>query len=74
MAWIDYYDCDKCRAKTFCDSGLQYRTPTGDTKNANPETGKQWPAGNVGWMLVLCKPCAANFRVEIVERESDDLP
>ena len=70
MESLFHYLCDTCKAPTFCDAGI-YMQPD---INTNPDTGKIWPAGNVGWMVVLCKRCAANFRVEIVERESDDLP
>ena len=69
MAGIDYYSCDMCKAKTFYDAGLNYRTPTGDIKNFHPVTYKPWPAGNVGWMTVLCRDCAAEYRVEVVREE-----
>ena len=69
MAGIDYYSCDMCKAKTFYDAGLNYRTPSGDRENFHPVTHKIWPAGNVGWMTVLCRDCAAEYRVEVVREE-----
>jgi hypothetical protein len=72
MAGIDYYSCDMCKAKTFYDACLNYRTPTGGIKNFHPVTYKPWPAGNVGWMTVLCKECVEEFRVEVVREDSSD--
>ena len=63
MAGIDYYSCDVCYNKTFNDTGLSYRVPTGEAANENPFTGKQWPQGNVGFMLVLCRECASKYKV-----------
>lgn len=67
MAWIDYYSCDMCKAKTFYDAGLNY-----DRENFNPVTYKMWPSGNVGWMTVLCKEFVEEFRVEVVREDSSD--
>lgn len=61
MALSDYYLCDECGAKTFCDASLSY-----DDSNANPDTMHPWP-DNVGWMRVLCHGCA-----EAARSDSDD--
>ena len=58
MALADYYECDGCGCKTFYDADLQY-----DGFAHNPETGKPWPDGNVGFMLVLCKDCVEEYEV-----------
>ena len=68
MAGIDYYSCDVCGAKTFYDAGLQYNTPRGDTPRYNPVSGKVWPSGNVGWMVVLCVGCSEKYNVDVVDR------
>jgi hypothetical protein len=72
MAGIDYYSCDVCNVKTFYDAGINYRDTLGLGLNISPKNGKLWPAGNVGWMTVLCKDCAAKHRVEVVREDSSD--
>ena len=67
MAGIDYYSCDMCKAKTFYDASLKY-----DRKNFHPVTHKIWPAGNVGWITVICRDCATKYRVEVVREDSSD--
>ena len=71
MAGADYYSCDVCKCKTFYDAALRYdwRSTDADGRNFNPETGKRWPNGNVGYMLVLCKECAEKFAVSVLPRE-----
>ena len=69
MSGAAYYSCDVCHAKTFYDAGLKYITPIGDRENYHPVTNKLWPSGNVGWMTVLCRDCAAKYRVEIAREE-----
>lgn len=56
MALADYYLCDECSAKTFYDADVSYRD-----NNCCPETGDLWP-DRVGWMRVLCVPCAEAAR------------
>ena len=66
MAAADYYLCDRCECKTFYDANLHYENHNG---NQNPETGHMWPEGNVGYMLVLCRDCAAKFTVRLEPKQ-----
>ena len=65
MAGADYYGCDVCHAKTFYDAELDYQDWRVGFANENPDTKHPWPAGNVGWMVVLCKKCAESHDVVI---------
>ena len=67
MAGADYYSCDICSNKTFYDAALYYDF-SGGLENENPETKQPWPAGNVGWMVVLCKSCSKTHKVVITEQ------
>ena len=64
MAGSDYYSCDICRNKTFYDVALRYEK----RENVNKRTGRLWPDGNVGDMVVICKDCANNHSIEIVKK------
>ena len=72
MAGADYYSCDICNCKTFYDAVLRYdwRGVDSERRSWSRETGKRWPNGNVGYMLVLCRECAEKFAVTIAPIEA----
>ena len=62
MAAGNYYSCDKCGCKTFYDAKLDYASEGDlDPPPNSSIDGKQWPDGNVGYMLVLCTDCAPKY-------------
>jgi hypothetical protein len=69
MALADYYLCDVCECKTFYDAVCEF-----DQYNQNPNTGHPWPNGDVGYMVVLCKDCAATHSVTITEKTPNEQP
>lgn len=66
MAMADYYLCDACGGKCFCDANLSY-----DFDNINPTTGMP-KLGYTGDMAAICDECAKTHKVLVVTNEKAD--
>lgn len=59
MAGADYYRCDKCGAKTFYDTNLDWQE--------DPKTFELY-LPRVGSMKVICLDCSKEYEVQVVKR------